>query len=104
WWCLRGGARWRRAGRSHRGRGTLLACVPAYPSPESTVRQLFLPLLVLPVLAVSLLVLALYSGPVSAAGPVTPPAAIRAAAIAAVGGTAAHAEASVDPKDRESGV
>ncbi|CAG4970268.1 flagellar basal body P-ring formation chaperone FlgA [Novilysobacter luteus] len=63
-------------------------------------RQLFLPLLVLPVLAVSLLVLALYSGPVSAAGPVTPPAAIRAAAIAAVGGTAANAEASVDPNLR----
>src|SRR5690606_8710492 len=103
-WFLSGRSRRRRAARSHRGRGTPLACVPAYPFPESTVRQLFLPLLVLPVLAVSLLVVTLYSGPVSAAGPVTPPDAIRAAAIAAVDATAAHAEASVDPKDRESGV
>src|SRR5690606_18653181 len=84
WWFLSGcsGRRTERAGAP--GRGTRLACVPPYPFPESTVRQLFLPLLVLPVLAVSLLVPALYSGPVSAAEPVTPPAAIRAAAIAAV--------------------
>lgn len=78
-----------------RGRcGTGLASVPANPFLEPPVRPILLSFLLM-------LVVGLVPGRASAAdGAVTAPAAIRTAAIAALGGDASSAEASVDPNLR----